>query len=131
MNKISFTQDILKKVSDDNNIPLELVKYSFDIMLENLNDLVRNTDASSIFVPEIGTLYANYQKLNVFKNSSKVDKGLIQSKIDNIEKLIKLNKRNKNYSVNRHLQKPFLKNHFFSKGLSVEEIEQKQNETRK
>ena len=131
MNKISFTQDILKKVSDDNDIPLELVKYSFDIMLENLNDLVRNTDASSIFVPEIGTLYSNYQKLNVFKNSSKVDKNLIQSKIDNIEKLIETNKRNKNYSVNRHLQKPFLKNHFFSKGLSVEEIEQKQNETRK
>ena len=88
MNKISFTQDVLKKVSDDNNIPLELVKYSFDIMLENLNDLVRNTDASSIFVPEIGTLYANYQKLNVFKNSNKVDKDLIQSKINNIEKLI-------------------------------------------
>ena len=131
MNKISFTQDILKKVSDDNDIPLELVKYSFDIMLENLNDLVRNTDASSIFVPEIGTLYANYQKLNVFKNSNKVDKDLIQSKINNIEKLIELNKQNKNYSVNRHLQKPFLKNHFFSKGLSIEEIEQKQNETRK
>ena len=131
MNKISFTQDILKKVSDDNDIPLELVKYSFDIMLENLNDLVRNTDASSIFVPEIGTLYANYQKLNVFKNSNKVDKDLIQSKINNIEKLIELNKQNKNYSVNRHLQKPFLKNHFFSKGLSVEEIEQRQNETRK
>ena len=100
-------------------------------MLENLNDLVRNTDASSIFVPEIGTLYANYQKLNVFKNSNKVDKDLIQSKINNIEKLIELNKQNKNYSVNRHLQKPFLKNHFFSKGLSIEEIEQKQNETRK
>lgn len=130
-NKISFTQDILKKVSEDNNIPLELVKYSFDVMLEHLNELVRNTDTASIFVPEIGTLYVNYQKLKVFRTSDKVDKDVINGKIKNIEDLIENNKRNKNYSINRHLQKPFLKNHFFSKGLSIEEIEKKQNETRK
>lgn len=130
---ISFTADILKSVSDQNNIPLDLVKYSFDIMLRNLEDLIKNTDATSIFIPEIGTLYANYERLKVIEKGM-IHKGedcnKIRSKIKKIEDFIEDSKNNNNYRINRHLQRKFLKNNFFTKGHSLEKIEEKQNETR-
>lgn len=130
---ISFTADILKSVADQNNIPLDLVKYSFDIMLRNLEDLIKNTDTTSIFIPELGTLYANYERLKVIEKGM-IRKGedcsKIKSKIKKIEQFIEESKNNNNYRINRHLQRKFLKNNFFTKGLSLEKIEEKQNETR-
>ena len=130
---IAFTTDILKSVSEKNNIPLEVVKYSYDIMLRNLENLIKDTDATSISVPEIGTLYANYKMLKVLKQVKKrknEDVSIVESKLDKIDNLIEKNKHNENYRTNRHLQKKFIRNYFFSKGLSVEDIENKQNETR-
>jgi len=131
---ISFTSDILKSVSEKNNIPLDIVKFSFDIMLENLESLIKNSSATSIFVPHIGTLYANYHKMVAYKKHAE-KKGDNESpyslKVMNIEKLIEKNKNNRNYNINRHLQKKFLNNRFFSKGLSLQEIEERQNETGK
>lgn len=137
MNKdnISFTSDILQEVSKEHNIPLELVKYSFDICLKNLENLVKNTDTTSIFIPFIGTMYVNYENLKLFKKGSdrrNKNTDIIQSKIEKIEEYTKnVNKIKRNYFVNRHLQKKFLNNKYFSKGLSVVEIEKIQNnETR-
>ena len=138
MNKdnISFTSDILQEVSKENDIPIEIVKYSFDICLKNLENLVKNTDTTSIFIPFIGTMYVNYENLKLFKKGSDrrgKNTDIIQSKIEKIEEYIKnVNKIKRNYFVNRHLQKKFLNNKYFSKGLSVDEIEKIQNnETRK
>ena len=134
MNKsITFTKDILESVALKNNIPLEFVKYSFDIMLKNMERLVKSTDATSIFIPEIGTLFANYERLNA-QNNYLLKKGfgnnVVQAKLENIESFSVISKKNTNYRVNRHLQKKFLNNNFFTKGLKVEEIEKIQNETR-
>ena len=137
MNKdnISFTSDILQEVSKENDIPIEIVKYSFDICLKNLENLVKNTDTTSIFIPFIGTMYVNYENLKLFKKGSDrrgKNTDIIQSKIEKIEEYTKnVNKIKRNYFVNRHLQKKFLNNKYFSKGLSVVEIEKIQNnETR-
>lgn len=137
MNKdnISFTSDILQEVSKENDIPIEIVKYSFDICLKNLENLVKNTDTTSIFIPFIGTMYVNYENLKLFKKGSdrrNKNTDIIQSKIEKIEEYTKnVNKIKRNYFVNRHLQKKFLNNKYFSKGLSVVEIEKIQNnETR-
>ena len=130
---ISFTTDILKSVSEKHEIPLSVVKYSFDIMLRNLESLIKNSNASSISVPEIGTIYASYKMLTSVRNKmyeNKEDVSFINVKIKDIEDLIEKNKLNKNYRTNRHLQRKFIRNHFFSKGLTVQEIEDKQNETR-
>lgn len=133
MNKenISFTSDILQEVSKEHNIPLELVKYSFDICLKNLENLVKNTDTTSIFIPFIGTMYVNYENLKLFKKGS-INKNknfdVIQSKIEKIEEHVEVtNKNKKNFFINRHLQKKFLNNKYFSKGLSIIEIENLQN----
>lgn len=138
MNKdnISFTSDILQEVSKENDIPIEIVKYSFDICLKNLENLVKNTDTTSIFIPFIGTMYVNYENLKLFKKGSDrrgKNTDIIQSKIEKIEEYTKnVNKIKRNYFVNRHLQKKFLNNKYFSKGLGVDEIEKIQNnETRK
>ena len=132
---ISFTSDILQEVSKENDIPIEIVKYSFDICLKNLENLVKNTDTTSIFIPFIGTMYVNYENLKLFKKGSDrrgKNTDIIQSKIEKIEEYTKnVNKIKRNYFVNRHLQKKFLNNKYFSKGLSVVEIEKIQNnETR-
>ena len=130
---ISFTTDILKSVSSNNDIPLELVKYSFDIMLRNLDNLVNETDATTISIPFLGNIYTNYKMLKLNKNLKEKkgeDTKTIDSKIKNIEDLCEKNKHNKNYRTNRHLQKKFIRNYFFSKGLSIPEIEKRQNETR-
>ena len=138
MNKdnISFTSDILQEVSKENDIPIEIVKYSFDMCLKNLENLVKNTDTTSIFIPFIGTMYVNYENLKLFKKGSDrrgKNTDIIQSKIEKIEEYTKnVNKIKRNYFVNRHLQKKFLNNKYFSKGLGVDEIEKIQNnETRK
>lgn len=137
MNKdnISFTSDILQEVSKENNIPMEIVKYSFDICLKNLENLVKNSNTTSVFIPFIGTMYVNYENLKLFKKGSDrrgKNTDIIQSKIEKIEEYTKnVNKIKRNYFVNRHLQKKFLNNKYFSKGLSVVEIEKIQNnETR-
>lgn len=137
MNKdnISFTSDILQEVSKENNIPMEIVKYSFDICLKNLENLVKNSNTTSVFIPFIGTMYVNYENLKLFKKGSdrrNKNTDIIQSKIEKIEEYTKnVNKIKRNYFVNRHLQKKFLNNKYFSKGLSVVEIEKIQNnETR-
>lgn len=137
MNKdnISFTSDILQEVSKENNIPIEIVKYSFDICLKNLENLVKNSNTTSVFIPFIGTMYVNYENLKLFKKGSdrrNKNTDIIQSKIEKIEEYTKnVNKIKRNYFVNRHLQKKFLNNKYFSKGLSVVEIEKIQNsETR-
>ena len=137
MNKdnISFTSDILQEVSKENNIPMEIVKYSFDICLKNLKNLVKNSNTTSVFIPFIGTMYVNYENLKLFKKGSdrrNKNTDIIQSKIEKIEEYTKnVNKIKRNYFVNRHLQKKFLNNKYFSKGLSVVEIEKIQNnETR-
>lgn len=130
---ITFTADILKSVSIKNKIPIELVKYSFDIMLKNLEDLVRNSEATSIFIPEIGTLYANYEQLKVIEKGmikKGEDTSIVKSKIKNIESFSDRIEVNNNYKINRHLQRKFLNNNFFTKGLPVEKIEELQNETR-
>lgn len=129
---ISFTTDILKTISEKNNIPLDVVKYSFDIMLRNLEDIVKHTDATSIFIPEIGTMYMNYERLKSIEKGMKrkgENTDIVKSKIENIDKFVIETKNNKNYSINRHLQRKFLNNKFFTKGLSLEKIEEKQNET--
>lgn len=129
---ITFTADILKSVSIKNKIPIELVKYSFDIMLRNLEDLVKNSDATSIFIPEIGTLYANYQRLLVIEKGMKrknEDASIVESKIKKIDDFTKKIEDKNNYKVNRHMQRKFLNNNFFTKGLSLEKIEELQNET--
>ena len=138
MNKdnISFTSDILQEVSKENNIPMEIVKYSFDICLKNLENLVKNSNTTSVFIPFIGTMYVNYENLKLFKKGSDrrgKNTDIIQSKIEKIEEYTKnVNKIKRNYFVNRHLQKKFLNNKYFSKGLGVDEIEKIQNnETRK
>ena len=137
MNKdnISFTSDILQEVSKENNIPMEIVKYSFDICLKNLENLVKNSNTTSVFIHFIGTMYVNYENLKLFKKGSdrrNKNTDIIQSKIEKIEEYTKnVNKIKRNYFVNRHLQKKFLNNKYFSKGLSVVEIEKIQNnETR-
>ena len=137
MNKdnISFTSDILQEVSKENNIPMEIVKYSFDICLKNMENLVKNSNTTSVFIPFIGTMYVNYENLKLFKKGSdrrNKNTDIIQSKIEKIEEYTKnVNKIKRNYFVNRHLQKKFLNNKYFSKGLSVVEIEKIQNnETR-
>ena len=137
MNKdnISFTSDILQEVSKENNIPMEIVKYSVDICLKNLENLVKNSNTTSVFIPFIGTMYVNYENLKLFKKGSdrrNKNTDIIQSKIEKIEEYTKnVNKIKRNYFVNRHLQKKFLNNKYFSKGLSVVEIEKIQNnETR-
>ena len=137
MNKdnISFTSDILNEVSKENNIPMEIVKYSFDICLKNLENLVKNSNTTSVFIPFIGTMYVNYENLKLFKKGSdrrNKNTDIIQFKIEKIEEYTKnVNKIKRNYFVNRHLQKKFLNNKYFSKGLSVVEIEKIQNnETR-
>ena len=137
MNKdnVSFTSDILQEVSKENNIPMEIVKYSFDICLKNLENLVKNSNTTSVFIPFIGTMYVNYENLKLFKKGSdrrNKNTDIIQSKIEKIEEYTKnVNKIKRNYFVNRHLQKKFLNNKYFSKGLSVVEIEKIQNnETR-
>lgn len=137
MNKdnISFTSDILQEVSKENNIPMEIVKYSFDICLKNLENLVKNSNTTSVFIPFIGTMYVNYENLKLFKKGSdrrNKNTDIIQSKIEKIEEHIKVtNKNKKNFFINRHLQKKFLNNKYFSKGLSIIEIENLQNnETR-
>ena len=137
MNKdnISFTSDILQEVSKENNIPMEIVKYSFDICLKNLENLVKNSNTTSVFIPFIGTMYVNYENLKLFKKGSdrrNKNTDIIQFKIEKIEEYTKnVNKIKRNYFVNRHLQKKFLNNKYFSKGLSVVEIEKIQNnETR-
>ena len=137
MNKdnISFTSDILQEVSKENNIPIEIVKYSFDICLKNLENLVKNSNTTSVFIPFIGTMYVNYENLKLFKKGSdrrNKNTDIIQSKIEKIEEYTKnVNKIKRDYFVNRHLQKKFLNNKYFSKGLSVVEIEKIQNnETR-
>ena len=137
MNKdnISFTSDILQEVSKENNIPMEIVKYSFDICLKNLENLVKNSNTTSVFIPFIGTMYVNYENLKLFKKGSdrrNKNTDIIQSKIEKIEEYTKnVNKIKRNYFVNRHLQKKFLNNKYFSKCLSVVEIEKIQNnETR-
>lgn len=129
---ISFTTDILKAVSDKNNIPLDIVKYSFDIMLRNLEEIVKQSSATSIFIPEIGTLFANYERLKAVEKGMK-RKGenteIVRSKIENIEKFSETIKDKQGSRTNRHLQRKFLNNRFFTKGLSLEQIEDKQNET--
>ena len=133
MNKdnISFTSDILQEVSKENNIPMEIVKYSFDICLKNLENLVKNSNTTSVFIPFIGTMYVNYENLKLFKKGSdrrNKNSDIIQSKIEKIEEYTKnVNKIKRNYFVNRHLQKKFLNNKYFSKGLSIIEIENLQN----
>ena len=133
MNKdnISFTSDILQEVSKENNIPMEIVKYSFDICLKNLENLVKNSNTTSVFIPFIGTMYVNYENLKLFKKGSdrrNKNTDIIQSKIEKIEEYTKnVNKIKRNYFVNRHLQKKFLNNKYFSKGLSIIEIENLQN----
>ena len=132
-NTITFTKDIIENVALKNNIPIEFVKYSFNLMLKNMERLVKDTDATSIFIPEIGTLFANYERLKAFNKSllkKGVDNNVVQSKLENIESFSVISKKNTNYRVNRHLQKKFLNNNFFTKGLKVEEIEKIQNETR-
>lgn len=130
---ISFTSDILTAVSLKNKIPIEKVKYSFDVMLKNLEDLIKNSEATSIFIPEIGTLYANYQHLKVIEKGM-IKKGenadIISKKIKNVEDFTNKIEAKNNYKVNRHLQRKFLNNNFFTKGLSIEKIEELQNETR-
>ena len=120
MNKdnISFTSDILQEVSKENNIPMEIVKYSFDICLKNLENLVKNSNTTSVFIPFIGTMYVNYENLKLFKKGSdrrNKNTDIIQSKIEKIEEYTKnVNKIKRNYFVNRHLQKKFLNNKYFS-----------------
>ena len=129
---ITFTADILKSVSIKNRIPIELVKYSFDIMLRNLEDLVKNSDTTSIFIPEIGTMYANYQRLLVIEKGMKKkneDTSIVESKIKKIDDFTKKLEEKDNYKVNRHMQRKFLNNNFFTKGLKLEKIEELQNET--
>ena len=55
--KISFTQDILKEVSNDLNIPEEKVKIVYNSMISYLEFLTTKTDTVSIFIPSLGTMY--------------------------------------------------------------------------
>lgn len=129
---IIFTNDIIKKVSKELEIPESKVRSVYDTLFLYLKHLVENTNAVAIFIPYIGTLYMKvsflFKKLELYKDNEKYKDKLkifLEKKkiIDiHIQETIDQSK-----STSRHLSKNSIDKFRYNAGKTITEIEEIQN----
>lgn len=85
----SNEKEILKEISEELNIPLHKVTETFDIWLDYIEDIVLNTDQSTVTMPRVGKMYVNFARLRHAE-----DKDWAQRKKDRIDREIPRNKKN-------------------------------------
>ncbi|MCA9749976.1 MAG: hypothetical protein KC414_12780 [Romboutsia sp.] len=131
--KISFTQDILKEVSNDLNIPEEKVKIVYNSMISYLEFLTTKTDTVSIFIPSLGTMYVKLgyilrriQELSR-KKGDKNYLEIFKAKKNKIDAYLKELIDNKYPKKSRHSQKSTIALFSYTDGKSIDEIEEIQN----
>lgn len=131
--KIVFTEDILKKVSQDKNIDIEKVRALYKIMIDFLIHLKNKTNAVSIKIPFIGTLYIKQKFVHQMcrkyshKESDKEKLEIYKSKLDILQRFTDDLCKNERYIINRHLGKSKLYTKYYNKDMSIVELEEFQN----
>jgi len=133
MKDILFTRDILAQAAKETGFSIEKVEYVYKSMIKHLHNMIRFTDAVSIFIPFLGVLYMKAHTMYRVMEKTK-SKRVIAANLAKKKKLHDyFDKRfaEEGYPLTRHTQKPRLALIRYTDGLSIKEIEKIQNETEK
>lgn len=123
--------DILKEISDELKIPLKDVKKTFNIWVQYVEEIVKNTDQSVINFPGLGKMYLSYVRLRGNKNEE-----WGRNKIEKIENDIPNDKNNDHkttvpisivYGVGRKNFKIGKNNNGFYEFFTKDELIRRQN----
>lgn len=133
---IVFSSDIISSVSRKLNIPEKKVKHVFDFIFWFIKRKAREPDVFSFNLPHIGRLYLSTERLK----KASIDKEIkdhvskkqrvghrnSKSKVEAFEKMF-AEKSGGKYLRTVHKKSLNLNNYFFTKGLSLKELEISQN----
>ncbi len=129
--KIAFTEDIIKEVAKELDLPKKKIKYLYYTLISYLKYLVSSTSAVAIFIPFIGTFHVKvgflFEKLYTYRNN-KERYDIFKSKKDIIDIFLKDNMYGGYKGKPRHLERSKINHLFYNGGKSIYEIEKLQNE---
>lgn len=131
---IAYTDDIIDEVAIKLGIPRAKVMHHMDFMVHWIKTLTRDPQILSIYIPHIGTLYLNWSMLEkdhdrISKYSDKdLTKNLRRRIEDDEERLVRFKQEFEGIEGHiRHKKRFKLFNPHFTKGMSLEELENWQN----
>ena len=133
-NPVAYISDIVKEVSKKTGYSERMVELHVEFLVDWINNKIEDPDVLTIGIPHVGKLYSlvalsrNYY--NDYSNDEKYNKGrwgkllkFHKNKVDKFESLF--GKKVEKY--NKHLRSKKIRNNFFTKGMSSEELEKWQN----
>lgn len=133
--EIAFTTDIAQLVADDLGVSKKKALEHIDFTVHWIKTITKNPKALNIYIPNVGYLYLNMSKVerdfNYFNNLSKGS--LTPSWLTRLEnQKVRLEEFNKQFSTsvgyNRHKKKSKFSNNWFNKGMTLQELEDWQNQ---
>ena len=132
--EIAFTRDIATAVSEELGIPRETVMHHIDFMVDWIKEISKDPKNLSVYLPHIGYMYLNVGKVQKdfdhFNSLPKED--MITSWLNQLERNgTRLEEFNKQFpdskKYNRHKKKTKIMNGWFTKGMTLKELEEWQN----
>lgn len=135
--KIVFTEEILKEVSKNLDMDLEVVRGVYTSITDYLEYLVKYTDTVSIKLPMIGVIYINFRNVHIALNTHKkrgskeeiikAYEGKLKKLKEFVGQIDKKYKDTGEYTQIYHRFNPMYFEDYFTKGKTLEEIEELQN----
>lgn len=130
---IAFSKDIALEVSKKLGISKESALKHIDFLVHWIKKLTEDPEVVNIYIPSIGSLYANWtmmeNRVNLLKDKGEDMKLSDENRIKLFEKKIKkLEKEFEgNAGYNRHKKRFKFTSTYYNKGMSLEEMEIWQN----
>ena len=132
--QIAYTDDIARIVAKETGYSKEMVMDHIDFLSHWIKHLTENPKILNIRIPHVGYLYLNISRVNRdFDHFSKLPKdGMSKSWIKMLDKnKVRLETFGKEFDgqtgYNRHKKRTKITNPYFTKKMSLKELEEWQN----
>lgn len=130
--EVLFTKDILKQVADETGFDIKTVEYVYKYIMQYLHHMIQYTAAVCFFIPHLGKLYIKtyyvYEVLKKKKLRPELREAFQAKKESLYEQYGKIINDKEFFSIWRHNEKSKLSRKFYNDGLTIQQIEKKQND---